>query len=100
MFTGVYTYKSSYLKTMQPKKKSNLTGTLSAWLILAIPFLFYGSVSAQQNAVVVPGNPVIKSKYTADPAAFVEGDSVYLYTGHDEGVAGRDGYVMHEWLCF
>ncbi|MES2648486.1 MAG: glycoside hydrolase family 43 protein [Bacteroidota bacterium] len=46
------------------------------------------------------GNPVIKHKYTADPAALVVGDSVFLYAGHDEAPARKDGYVMNEWLCF
>ena len=59
------------------------------------------NVSAQQKTnPVEAGNPIIKNKYTADPAAFVHGDSVYLYTGHDEGLPGKDGYIMHEWLCF
>jgi len=46
------------------------------------------------------GNPIIKTKYTADPGAFVYKDSVFLYTGHDEAPPGKDGYLMHEWLCF
>ncbi|WP_207421266.1 glycoside hydrolase family 43 protein [Desertivirga brevis] len=45
-------------------------------------------------------NPIIKHKYTADPAAMVYKDKVYLYTGHDEPPAKREGYEMHEWLCF
>ncbi|MEO5892644.1 MAG: glycoside hydrolase family 43 protein [Ferruginibacter sp.] len=70
--------------------------------ILLVAALMYGTtILAQQKAgTLVAGNPVIKNKYTADPAAFVHGDSVYLYTGHDEGLPGKDGYVMHEWLCF
>jgi len=52
---------------------------------------------AQANA---GGNPIIKNKYTADPGAFVYKDSVYLYTGHDEAPPGKEGYMMHEWLCF
>ena len=46
------------------------------------------------------GNPVITDLYTADPAAMVHGDTVYLYTGHDEAIPPHEGYVMHEWLCF
>ena len=30
------------------------------------------------------GNPIITDKYTADPAALVYNDTVYLYAGHDE----------------
>lgn len=46
------------------------------------------------------GNPVIKHKYTADPAALVYKEKVYLYTGHDEAPPKKNGYEMHEWLCF
>jgi beta-xylosidase len=46
------------------------------------------------------GNPIIRHKFTADPAAMVYKDRVYLYTGHDQQLPNRNGYVMHEWLCF
>lgn len=46
------------------------------------------------------GNPVIKHKYTADPAAIEHEGSVYLYTGHDEPPDGVEDYVMNDWLVF
>jgi beta-xylosidase len=46
------------------------------------------------------GNPIIKYKFTADPAAMVYKDKVYIYTGHDVAPEKRNGYEMHEWLCF
>lgn len=54
---------------------------------------------AQQN-IVAKGNPIITDKYTADPAAFVYRDSVYLYTGHDVAPHPKNNYEMHEWLCY
>ena len=45
-------------------------------------------------------NPVVKTKFTADPAALVDNGTVYLYTGHDEAPAPLNQYVMKEWLCF
>ncbi|MCD8741584.1 glycoside hydrolase family 43 protein [Mucilaginibacter roseus] len=45
-------------------------------------------------------NPIIKDKYTADPAAFVYKDSVYLYTGHDAPPNDKNYYYMSEWLCY
>lgn len=48
----------------------------------------------------LPGNPVIRHKYTADPAALVHNGKVYLYAGHDEAPPGKEGYVMNEWLVF
>jgi beta-xylosidase len=77
------------------KKVFFLMMIVSGWSLLSI------SAFAQQDSkVVVAGNPIIKDKYTADPAAFVYGDSVYLYTGHDEPPPHREGYEMHEWLCY
>lgn len=46
------------------------------------------------------GNPIIRTKYTADPAALVQAGTVYLYTGHDVAPAPQERYEMHEWLCF
>jgi len=46
------------------------------------------------------GNPVIRHVFTADPAAIVYRDSLYLYTGHDETPPGVNSYTMHDWLCF
>lgn len=64
-------------------------------------FINSGLLIAQQGQTLkVAGNPVIKDKFTADPAAFVYKDSVFLYTGHDEAPAGKEGYFMHEWLCY
>ncbi|MBT1699972.1 glycoside hydrolase family 43 protein [Fulvivirgaceae bacterium PWU4] len=46
------------------------------------------------------GNPIIRHKFTSDPAAIVYNGTVYLYTGHDESPPGTQGYVMNDWLCF
>ena len=42
--------------------------------------------------------PVIQTKYTADPAPYVHGDTVYLYTTHDEDTA--QGFEMYDWLLY
>lgn len=64
--------------------------------VLAVP-----AALAQTAAPAAPGrNPVIRSAYTADPAALVHNGTVYLYTGHDEAPAPQERYVMHDWLCF
>lgn len=44
----------------------------------------------------LPFNPIIRDKFTADPAAMVYKDTVYLYTGHDEAPKGEARYVMNE----
>lgn len=48
----------------------------------------------------LPFNPIIRNKYTADPAAFVHNGTVYLYTGHDEAPPRQERYVMNDWLLF
>ncbi|WP_420461429.1 glycoside hydrolase family 43 protein [Neolewinella sp.] len=48
----------------------------------------------------VLNNPVIRHEFTADPAALVHDDTVFLYTGHDEAAIDGDFYRMNEWLVF
>jgi len=63
--------------------------------------LFFGlsiMVTLQQNADAQ--NPIITDKYTADPAAMVYNDTVYLYAGRDECPTERNFYEMHEWLVY
>ena len=45
-------------------------------------------------------NPIIKDKYTGDPAALVYKDKVYLYAGHDEASNDFNFYKMNEWLVY
>jgi beta-xylosidase len=46
-------------------------------------------------------NPIVTDVFTADPAALVYKDTVYLYAGQDEAPDDRhQGYVMPRWLCF
>lgn len=43
-------------------------------------------------------NPIIQTKYTADPAPMVYRDTVYLYTSHVEDDAF--GFKMKDWLLY
>ncbi|MEY4489459.1 MAG: hypothetical protein RIQ79_1967 [Verrucomicrobiota bacterium] len=45
-------------------------------------------------------NPVFTDAFTADPAALVYKDTVYIYAGQDEAGDKRQGYVMNRWLCY
>lgn len=45
-------------------------------------------------------NPIITDKYTADAAALVYKDKVYLYAGHDEAPNDVNAYRMYEWLVY
>jgi beta-xylosidase len=44
--------------------------------------------------------PITTAIYTADPAALVVGDTLYLYTGHDEAPVGGTDFVMRDWHVF
>jgi arabinoxylan arabinofuranohydrolase len=43
-------------------------------------------------------NPIIQTKYTADPAPLVHNDTVFLYVGHDEDDA--IGFKMFNWQLY
>ena len=45
------------------------------------------------------GNPIIRDKHTADPAVLVEGDTLWLFAGHD-AAGTQSGYVMKDWLLY
>jgi hypothetical protein len=55
---------------------------------------------AAPAAEPAPGaNPVLRDRFTADPAPLVVGDTVYLYVGRDEA-KGDDFFLMKEWLAY
>lgn len=66
-------------------------------VLFSVQFLCSVVANAQ---VKTSGNPIIKDKFTADPAAMVDKGVVYLYTGHDVAPERHQGYEMHEWLCY
>jgi hypothetical protein len=69
--------------------------TLAFTASIALPVF---TVLAETNTE--PGtNPIIKDKFTADPAPMVSGDTLYLYVGHDEA-GDKDMFRMNEWLCY
>lgn len=66
--------------------------TIPAFLRLFIVLLLITSVSGNAQ------NPVVQTKYTADPAPMVYNDTVFLYTTHDEDDA--QGFKMLDWLLY
>lgn len=47
------------------------------------------SPKENQKTFVYEGNPLVRNNFTADPAALVHGDRLYLYVGHDEYYADK-----------
>ncbi|WP_102797079.1 glycoside hydrolase family 43 protein [Bowmanella denitrificans] len=52
------------------------------------------------SSPVLAKNPLFEHVFTADPAAMVHDDTVYLYTGHDEAPNNDRFFEMHDWLLF
>ncbi len=52
------------------------------------------------------GNPLVRDKFTADPAPLIHDGRLYLYVGHDEFYEGQDSasggkeFNITEWLCY
>lgn len=81
--------------------------TKQIFLGLSFLALLASCKSAQQAAVSdstnnskVFNNPIIKDKYTGDPAALVYNDKVYIYAGHDVAENDFNFYKMKEWLVY
>lgn len=92
------------MKLKLPRLLPLFTLLPAACLSIAFTFSLQAFSPKQSGAAAendsLPRNPIIKNKYTADPAALVYKGKVYLYTGHDEAPPKRESYIMHEWLCF
>lgn len=64
----------------------------TAYTLAFIMFLTTGITFAQ--------NPIITDMFTADPAALVYNDTVFVYVSHDEAEIGVNDYIMHNWHVF
>jgi hypothetical protein len=51
-----------------------------------------------QAAPAVAQDPIVQTRFTADPAPLVYDGTVYLYTSHDEDDA--DGFKMRDWRLY
>ena len=73
------------------------------FLLLAAPLL--AGCAAQTppppaaSTFMYEGNPLVRDRYTADPAPLVVGDRLYLYVGHDEA-RGDQMFNITEWLAY
>jgi len=66
---------------------------------LAALTLALAGTGAAQTQVPPGSNPIIRDRFTADPAPLVVGNRLYLYTGHDEA-RGDEMFTMREWLVY
>lgn len=71
---------------------------LIGWAALCV-MTAAGPLAAQDTSHRPGANPIIRDRFTADPAPLVVGDTLYLYTGHDEA-RGDEMFTMRDWLVF
>lgn len=45
-------------------------------------------------------NPIIQTRFTADPAPLVHDGVCYVYTSHDEDVTENNFFTMKDWRCY
>lgn len=70
-------------------------------VLFSVALIAHSGLSAQTDTTfVASGNPIVKYKYTADPAALVHKDKLYVYAGHDECPPPHNHYLLNEWLVF
>ena len=69
-----------------------------AMKLLTLSIMLAATMSAAAQQKQNFNLPIIQTKYTADPAPYVHGDTVYLYTTHDEDDA--EGFKMKDWLLY
>ncbi len=93
-------------------KKKILSGILAFSMMFGIAAPMPETVSAanaEPKEIVLEksthGNPIAgfnekgEVTYAGDPAILVDGDTVYLYVGHDDTSSGG-GYTMPNYLCY
>lgn len=83
-----------------------LTETLFVMFMAIIACSCGGTKQAGEKQFTFAGNPLIRDKFTADPAPMVYDGRLYLYVGHDEFYEGQDTasggkeFNITEWLCY
>ncbi len=70
-----------------------MRGRLMA-VVLALPAVLQAQDVRQ---VTTPGNPVLDTPSSTDPAPLVDGDTLYILAGRDQAPAGVNDFIMNEW---
>ena len=99
----------SFIKDFNPRHGSVISITKAEALRLQqkwggvpaklLPARVQGSTADSLFRFKSAGNPVIRHKFTADPAAMVLGNTLWLFTGHDFA-GNQNAYKMKDWCVF
>ena len=57
------------------------------------------AITALHASAAFGANPIFADRWTADPAPFVDGDTIYVYAGHDNA-QGNELFNMPDWVCY
>ncbi|MGD8777896.1 MAG: family 43 glycosylhydrolase [Ignavibacteria bacterium] len=70
-------------------------------IFILILFVSCGKEEMNKKKFTYKGNPLVRYMFTADPSARVFGDSLYVYTSHDEDTAdANQHFLMNNWHVF
>ena len=58
-------------------------------------FFRLGYAKKGETLKIDGSNPLVKTRFTADPAPYVDGEWLYVFMGHDDATAR--GYKMYDW---
>lgn len=75
-------------------KQTFLTVLILSYFMCEAQILVHDSIFQSQ------GNPLFRHKYTADPAALVHNNRMYIFAGQDVCPPRENRYVMNNWLVF
>lgn len=77
----------------------NIRNILTTVLLATASATAFGQGADSLHHFTSEGNPIIRHIHTADPAALVEGDTLWLFTSHDNG-GNLKGCNMTDWQVF
>lgn len=80
-----------------------LTMTMKTFSQLRLLASLLALTAAAATGMAARGaDPIVQTKFTADPAPLVYNGVVYLYTSHDEddAPAGQGRFRMRDWQCY
>ena len=63
---------------------------------LSSALLYAQESTPEEKTFKASGNPIFRHKYTADPAALVYKDTLYIYAGHDECPPPHNYYCLNK----
>lgn len=93
MYYNIYRINKQEWRNKMKRKGKRLIKAAGTLVAACLSVLLLSDVSKADN-------PIIQNVYTADPAPMVYGDTVYVYTSHDEDNTIGNFYTMDDWKCY